>query len=60
MEQEAIETAQEARDKAIEWQHWASEQAMSWGEVAGWSLYFTALKQQFPELAEEFEENGIA
>lgn len=59
MDKETIETADEARQKAIDWQSWSSEQAMSWQEVAGWGNYFEELATRFPELREEFAENGI-
>jgi hypothetical protein len=55
---EKIESAEEARDIAIEWQHWASEQSMSWGELADWQGYFVELAERFG-LTEEFTENGI-
>jgi len=53
-----VEDAEEAQSIAIAWQHWASEQSMSWGEVADWGAYFTALAERF-HLEEEFKENGI-
>lgn len=56
---EDIETQEEARDIAIEWQHWVSEQNLSWGEFADFGDYFESLVKKFPELAEEFKENGI-
>lgn len=49
-----------ARDAAVTWQHWQSEQGMSWGKVAEWRAFFTELAERFPELADEFRENGIA
>lgn len=53
------ETAEQARDKAIEWQNWQAEQSLSYGELAEWRAYFEALAVKFPELADEFKENGI-
>jgi hypothetical protein len=53
------QTAAEARDAAIEWQHWMSEQSLSYGELAEWSAYFENIAARFPELREEFAENGI-
>lgn len=50
--------ANEARDWAIEWQHWASEQSLSYGELADWADYFTELAERF-NLTDEFKENGI-
>ena len=52
-------TADEARDFAIEWQQRFGEVSMSWSEVYEWQLYFEALVVRFPELADEFRENGI-
>lgn len=56
---EAVQSASEARDIAVEWQHWQSEQSMSWGEVADWEGYFEQLAGKFPELKDEFKENAI-
>lgn len=53
------QTAAEARDAAIEWQHWMSEQSLSYGELAEWSAYFENIAARFPELRDEFQENGI-
>lgn len=55
----SINSADDARNAAIDWQYWQSEQSMSWGEVAEWESYFAAIVARFPELAEEFAENGI-
>ena len=52
-------TADEARDAAIAWQSWMSDQNLSMGELAEWGSYFEALAERFPELREEFEENCI-
>jgi len=48
----------EASQEAIEYQHWASEQNLSWGEIAEYGDYFRELGRKF-NLIEEFEENGI-
>lgn len=53
-----IETADEARSIAIEWQYWISEQDLSYSELIDWKLYFEALDKKF-DLLEEFKENGI-
>lgn len=50
--------AEEARQQAIEWQHWQSDQNLSWGESSEWSCYFEELAKKF-DLTEEFKENGI-
>lgn len=54
-----IDTAEDARDLAIEWSHWISEQNLSYGELIEWQGFFEALVERFPELADEFHENGI-
>lgn len=54
-----INTAAEARAHAQEWQHWASTQSLSYQELADWQDHFVGLAQRFPELREEYEENGI-
>lgn len=53
-----IETKEEARQYAIDWQQWVSEQNLSLGELAEWHDIFTELAERF-DLREEFEENGI-
>jgi hypothetical protein len=53
-----VESAGEARDIAIAWQHSMSEQSMSWGEVAEYQDYFETLANKF-DLVDEFRENGI-
>lgn len=53
-----VKTAEEARQKAIDWQVWQSEQSMSQAEVIEWERYFSELAKQFG-LEDEFRENGI-
>lgn len=53
-----ITTADEARQYAIDWQNWQSEQSLSWGELAEWQAIFETLATKF-DLTEEFKENGI-
>lgn len=53
-----IETEDEARDIAIEWQDYASEESLSYAELADWQAYFEKLGNEFG-LTEEFKENGI-
>ncbi len=55
---ETITSEEEARDFAIQYQHWQSEQSLSWGEVADWNCFFEKLGEKF-DLTEEFKENGI-
>jgi len=59
MEKQTPTTVDEARDHAIDWQQWASNQTMSWQDVAEWAAYFEAIAERFPELKDEFKENGI-
>ncbi len=56
---ESVQSANEARDLAIDWQHWQCNQSMSWGDVADWQGYFETLVQKFPELKDEFKANAI-
>ena len=54
-----IKTLEEARMFAIDWQSWISKRNRSYFELAEWSEVFMQLVDRFPELKEEFEENGI-
>jgi hypothetical protein len=54
-----ITAAEEARQYAIEWSGWIQEQDLSYSEYLIWALYFEAIALKFPELADEFKENGI-
>ena len=47
-----------AIDKAIEWQMWASEQCLSYGELYEYANYFYKLAKRYG-LIKEFRENGI-
>lgn len=47
-----------ARDKAKEWQLWASEQNLSYSELAEYGEYFRKLAKRYG-LIKEFGENGI-
>lgn len=55
---EKVESQDEARQIAIEWQNWASNESLSYGELAENAGYFTELAQRW-DLIEEFQENGI-
>ena len=55
---ESIKTEVEARQYAIDWQSWQSEQSLSYGEMAKWAGFFTTLAEKF-NLTQEFKENGI-
>ena len=51
-------TRDEAEQHAKDWQQWASEQQLSYYELAEWQAHFTMLARKF-NLVEDFEENGI-
>jgi hypothetical protein len=53
-----ITTEEDARQAAIDWQIWAADQSLSYGELAEWADHFRQLGEQF-NLTEEFSENGI-
>ena len=62
MTKKNVKTTGEARDHAIEWQHWASEQNLSYGEIAEWQAHFEKLAEKLAKrfkLTAEFKENGI-
>lgn len=48
----------QAVDLAIEYQDWASEQDLSYGEVVYYTNYFEEVAKKF-NLTDEFRENGI-
>lgn len=54
-----VKSADEARDLALDWQAWQSDQNLSYGEAVYYQNYFEALTEKFPELDDEFRENGI-
>lgn len=53
-----VKSAGEATDLAIEYQNWASGQALSYGELVYYTNFFEALADRF-NLTDEFKENGI-
>lgn len=53
------QSAAEARDAAIDFSHWESDQDFSYGELYEWQCHWEGVLKQFPELADEFRENGI-
>lgn len=53
-----VATADEAREKAIDWQNYVAEHDVSYGELAEWGNYFAELGEKF-NLTDEFKENGI-
>jgi len=54
----AINTKEDARQYAKDWQVWQSEQDLSIGEVVDWQNFFDQLATQY-NLTTEFKENGI-
>lgn len=65
MQKQTPQTADEARQYAIDWQHWASEQneigkgpTLYQSDLAEWQAIFTELGERF-NLTEEYKENGI-
>ena len=53
-----IKSEEEARQKAIDFQSWASEENLSYGELNEYHNYFRTIAEKF-NLTEEFKENGI-
>ena len=53
-----VKNEDEARQIAIDWQDWQSEQSLSYEELSVWQSYFEKLASTF-NLTEEFRENGI-
>jgi hypothetical protein len=53
-----LKTEEEAKDYAIKWQKWVSEQNLSYMELVHWQEYWNAIGHNF-NLLEEFKENGI-
>jgi hypothetical protein len=58
IEPESITTKERARQVAVEWQHWASEQSLSTSELIMYQTILCALARKF-HLIREFKENGI-
>ena len=58
MKKKTIKTKEEARQYAIEWQQWVSEQSLSYEELYSWQIHLKTLAIKF-DLVEEFKENGI-
>lgn len=53
-----VESEDEARQIAIDWQTSMQDESPSYGELAEDQLYFELLAKRF-DLVEEFKENGI-
>lgn len=58
MHKQTPQTADEARQYAIEWQQWQATEELSLSELAEWQHEFTELGEHF-NLTNEFQENGI-
>lgn len=58
MEKRNVTTKEQAREYAIDWQSWASEQSLSYSELAEWGEIFTQLGDKYG-LTTELKENGI-
>lgn len=55
---QVVQTAEDARQQAIDWQVWFSERSMSYGELVEWQAHFEVLAEKF-DLTDEFKENAI-
>jgi hypothetical protein len=53
-----VQTPDEARQIAIDWQNWQAEQNLSYQELWEYQVYFAKLAKKF-HLELEFVENGI-
>lgn len=53
-----VKSADQARELAIDWQNWQSDQSLYMSEVADYQAYFTKLARKF-RLVREFKENAI-
>lgn len=53
-----IKTKDQARQEAIDFQHWAGEQNLSQDELIEYQHYFKKLAKKY-HLTKEFRENGI-
>ena len=53
-----IKTADDARQFAIDWQHWQATQSLYMSELVDWQHCFLNLAEKF-DLYVEFENNGI-
>lgn len=55
----AAQTADQARDLAIDFQHWQSGESLSYGELGEIQQALESLAERFPILTDEFRENGL-
>lgn len=60
MHKDIYDTADEARSASIAWSYEIScEASPSYGELMEWQQHWERVAADFPELADEFAENGI-
>lgn len=59
MDISSINTAEEARDFVQVWQYNFDMHNYSYEELVEWQSFFEELVERFPELYNEFKENGI-
>jgi hypothetical protein len=55
---DTVTTPGQARDLAIDWQHWVGSQSLSLNELNEWAALFETLAERHG-LTEEFSENGL-
>jgi len=55
---ENIKTEEQAKNIAIDFQSWVSNQNLSWEEIINYNNYFEEIAEKF-KLKNEFRENGI-
>ena len=53
-----IKTKEQARQYGIDYQNWASNQDLSYGELIHFQNKLSTIAEKF-DLVEEFQENGI-
>lgn len=53
-----VKNKEEAREIAMAFQNWSSQESLSYSELAEYGNYFEALGKKF-KLTEEFKEEGI-
>ncbi len=56
---DTVLTAGQAQEEAIEWQTSFDGADYDTSELIEWQSYFETLAEKFPELTDEFKENGI-
>jgi hypothetical protein len=56
---DTVTTQEQGHDLAVTWQHWMSEQSLSYGEIGDWQDFFEKVAGKFPALKDEFQANAI-